>query len=800
MYQRLDSDVEKVRNQFKINSYEMRDETRINSAGGEYTVQVKEEIPNWLIGLTLAVSRRANNSFAIDYRSDGTLEGSQLIIKEYLEARVRVFECHGKMREWKRDIEATGNITRLHSTILTQASYLKSIKLDDTSAAIDCELDLNIKDLKIDPYSIALSDSEDSFKYAIENILRDAKGEKSESAYSSTQESTKLKAIKGVTYTDGKACINFKELASTDQSKIIAVCLKENFYENLKEIFEELKLEKDVLRDYASVICDSYSSVIDTENADESKRLILEKRDVSKLIAGNKVETRTLIREKNFSKSEERKIQLEEQVAIVEEKLAQHDEKLEEIAGRISNRPSLIKENTTFTSDSVLMGERTIQLNINYETLRKHAGYDTYKYYIKDISTHSSLNSCSSYISLIKLARDVISNDQHDSSVLTNSKLMSLINSYIAGIDNYNWENKELIELKRCGLAEGQKALSDLRQEEQVTGNFVQTLFPHYLGRIYEQQGAEIIEKWEVIKASNSNIDVKELIVRIQSNPSMLSKLHGIGLGTIFGVSSSRRKSIEQVSKLGQQLLKYEDSMARLSEIKNNDLIKEQEQKIAVLQEELNVLAGLKASKAEEKFLSNLKTMQAGSGLNINSFKSLIESDEVQDLLCEYYNNQNEQYTRINEPDRTVVEQEDVQSVITNSKTNAPSNTRESTNRRRDCSSNTKKPVLRFDKVQDALTSSDIERIFRKYAVSIRGGVGSIKRSGSEISMGSLSMNLSKGTWIRHSSGKGGNIFGFVQEGAHVSKRQSLEIVAELAGIRAESNSYDYNTERATEY
>ncbi|WP_235364378.1 AAA family ATPase [Rickettsia felis] len=87
VYQRLDSDVEKVRNQFKINSYEMRDETRINSAGEEYTVQVKEEIPNWLIGLTLAVSRRANNSFAIDYGKGGTLEGSQLIIKEYLEAR-----------------------------------------------------------------------------------------------------------------------------------------------------------------------------------------------------------------------------------------------------------------------------------------------------------------------------------------------------------------------------------------------------------------------------------------------------------------------------------------------------------------------------------------------------------------------------------------------------------------------------------------------------------------------------------------------------------------------------------------
>ncbi|KJW03321.1 conjugative transfer TraA domain protein [Rickettsia endosymbiont of Ixodes pacificus] len=289
VYQRLDSDVEKVRKQFKINSYEMLPETITNEDGSSYEKHVPKEIPNWLIGLTLAVNRRANNSFAIDYRSGGTLDGNQVIIKEYLEARSRVFECHGKMREWKRDIEATGNITRLHSKILSQATNLKSIKLDDTSPAIDFELELNIKDLKIDPYSIALSDGEDSFKYVIENIVRDAKGSQSDNEYSSVQDSTKPSTVKGVTYIDGKARINFKELDSRDQSKIIAICLKESDFENLKEIFEELKLEKEVLRDYAAVICGSYHSVIDAENAEEFKRLILAKKDESKLITESKV-------------------------------------------------------------------------------------------------------------------------------------------------------------------------------------------------------------------------------------------------------------------------------------------------------------------------------------------------------------------------------------------------------------------------------------------------------------------------------------------------------------------------------
>ncbi|WP_103897030.1 MobA/MobL family protein [Rickettsia fournieri] len=807
VYQRLDSDVEKVRNQFKINSYEMLPQTIKNEDGTTYQKHIPKEVPNWLIGLTLAVSRRANNSFAIDYRSDGVLDGNQSIIKEYLEARVRVFECHGKMREWKRDIESVGNITSLHSKILSQATNLKRIKLDDASPAIDFELELNIKDLKIDPYSIALSEAQDSFKYVIENIVRDAKGEKSESAYSRTQESTKLKAIKGVTYTDGKAHINFKELDSKDQSKIIAVCLKESAFENLKEIFEELKLEKEVLRDYASVICASYSNVVDTENADEFKKLILTKKAESKLVTESKVAMRALVREKNFSKSEDRKAQLEEQIGQIKEQLKQYKGSLNATVNKISTNLKLIQENTTFTSNAVLMGERTIQLNINYETLRKHAGHDTYKYYLHDITEKSTISNCKAYQDLMLLARDT------SGEILLNRRIQKDLSS----IDSYIFDNKELVELKRSDLLESQQYLSDLKQEEQVTGNFVRTLFPHYLGRIYEQQGSAVIEKWEAVKAANSNIDVQELIARVQSNPSHLGKLAGIGLGTIFGVSSSRRKSIEQVGKLGQQLLKYEESMARLKEIKEADLIKEQEQKIVVLKEELNVLGSLKASKAEEKFLSNLKTMQAGSGLNIKSFKSLIESDEVQDLLCEYYNSQNEQYTRLNatyeeyavEYERYSKEQEQqaaesqekvVKAHATHQAINRDvsagttrSNITNSSNRRKE---RTKVPSLRFKDVQEALTSSDIEKIFRQYAASIRGVAGAIKRSGSEISMGSLSMNLNKGTWIRHSSGKGGNIFGFVAEGAVVSKRQSLEIVAELAQLRAESNSYDYRISR----
>ncbi|KJV98588.1 hypothetical protein [Rickettsia amblyommatis] len=266
VYQRLDSDVEKIREQLKINSYEMLNETRINSAGEEYKVKVKEEIPNWLIGLTLAVSRRANNSFAIDYKSGGLLDGNQLIIKEYLEARSRVFECHGKMREWKSEIESPGNITRLHRNI------------ESVAKALNVELALNSKDLKIDPYGMIFAKNKD---ISVQDIFKEAVKDQAH------HDATRVKLC-------------FSDLSSEQRNSIIASCLPASSREELNQFYSTLQLAKEVMKDYVSLICSSY---------------------------------------------------------------------------HISN------------NGAASMGERIIQLNLNYETIQKHAEIAPYKYYLKDIST-----------------------------------------------------------------------------------------------------------------------------------------------------------------------------------------------------------------------------------------------------------------------------------------------------------------------------------------------------------------------------------------------------------------------------
>lgn len=130
------------------------------------------------------------------------------------------------------------------------------------------------------------------------------------------------------------------------------------------------------------------------------------------------------------------------------------------------------------------MGERTIQLNINYETLRKHAGHDTYKYYLQDITEKSTISNCKAYQDLILLARDTSGDILADRNSISSKQISTTptltsnnidttkainnlnrkIQKALASIDSYVFDNKELIELKRSDLAESRKNVSDLRQ------------------------------------------------------------------------------------------------------------------------------------------------------------------------------------------------------------------------------------------------------------------------------------------------------------------------------------------------
>ncbi len=94
------------------------------------------------------------------------------------------------------------------------------------------------------------------------------------------------------------------------------------------------------------------------------------------------------------------------------------------------------------------------------------------------------------------------------------------------------------------------------------------------------------------------------------------------------------------------------------------------------------------------------------------------------------------------------------------------------------------KPSLTFDEVRNGLNQTIVTEIFRQYA-PIHNADGKIQKRGSHISCGSLSMDLGNklGLWKRFSDGTKGDIFSFVEKATGCSKFESLEIVANHAGI-----------------
>ena len=100
-------------------------------------------------------------------------------------------------------------------------------------------------------------------------------------------------------------------------------------------------------------------------------------------------------------------------------------------------------------------------------------------------------------------------------------------------------------------------------------------------------------------------------------------------------------------------------------------------------------------------------------------------------------------------------------------------------------------PSLRYDDVKHALNSTVIESIFREYAPRLNPD-GQIKKQGTQISCGSLNINLSKGLWYRFSDGSKGDIFALVSEASGVQRREALEIVAGFAGVQKTTTSSIY--------
>ncbi|WP_341750074.1 toprim domain-containing protein [Candidatus Tisiphia endosymbiont of Sialis lutaria] len=198
----------------------------------------------------------------------------------------------------------------------------------------------------------------------------------------------------------------------------------------------------------------------------------------------------------------------------------------------------------------------------------------------------------------------------------------------------------------------------------------------------------------------------------------------------------------------------------------------------------------------EQSFLDQLDLLQKDGKLNIENLAAIVKTDELRGLIYEYYryvNNANNN-AKLAESTKSADIQGENQQEITSSlpikidKTETNENKTNKYNR----VNATRKNRLDFNEVKQSLTEYNYRNIFESYARRINGDNVRFKKTSSEISLGSLTMNLRTGLWIRHSTGEGGNIFSFVQKALYCSKLEALERVALTAGISAKENNY-YN-------
>ncbi|WP_375326523.1 AAA family ATPase [Candidatus Tisiphia endosymbiont of Nemotelus uliginosus] len=441
--------------------------------------------------------------------------------------------------------------------------------------------------------------------------------------------------------------------------------------------------------------------------------------------------------------------------------------------------------------DYVTMGDRIIQLNLNYQTILRHAGYSTDKYFFKNINQGATLVASSCWGEIMKICHGLHSR-KHDKI-----DALNIFTTNLAALNEFISETKQLLIEKTALLQATKVEQQQIKKELTEITNYREKLFPEFISRIYKTPVSQILEKWQDLLEEGKHEQLADAISKLKHNPKLLGDLKGVGFGKMFAINQSRKDAISNLAVIARRFKDYEQGAVKVQELQNTLLARNYESVLANLSAEIVLLTESLPNKYEQSFLAQVSLLQQESKLTIENLAIIIKEDELQGLIYEYYN-----YINDAELARSVssanIEAEDQKN--TNTVKIEESSTREGkfidrTNKYRGnySTNTTKNKRLDFNEVSSQLTEYNYRCIFEHYARRINSDGKSFKRSGAEISLGSLSMNLRKGVWIRHSTGEGGNIFSFVQQALNCGKLEALEQVALMAGISAKGNDYHAN-------
>ncbi|HJD60568.1 MAG TPA: MobA/MobL family protein [Rickettsia endosymbiont of Omalisus fontisbellaquei] len=438
----------------------------------------------------------------------------------------------------------------------------------------------------------------------------------------------------------------------------------EEKYTSLQQILEEKQSVKEVEERAIIVIEKVIQKAIKNEESKfssreltellrryESLQRILEKEENAGLVQKRAIEIVKIaiqeaekVGEINLSKEQITKLEKEYEnlQRILEEKesATQVQKSAVEVV-EIAIQKASQGEESELSKKQITMGERIIQLKLNYETILKHAGFAKYRYYLKNIEEGKTISSSTSWQKLMKAAKDV-SNDKE-------LKDIRILPKHIGKVEKFIFDNKQKVTVKQGILTHNRLELTSIKQEIMRLNEYNDKLLPSYLKRIYKTPSEDVLNKWEELKKQNDDQGISKLIAKVKWHPNILGELKGVGIGTLIPISKNRVAAVKRLDILTKQLIKYDINKGRLQEIEALGGSTKYEKSIKILEQEVKLLQNKQLNKYEERFLDKLKLIQATEGLNRESFMEYVITKDVQDLIYENSHTKNEEYKRLDD-------------------------------------------------------------------------------------------------------------------------------------------------------
>lgn len=464
--------------------------------------------------------------------------------------------------------------------------------------------------------------------------------------------------------------------------------------------------------------------------------------------------------------------------------------------------------------------ERLVQCNLNYATIEKHS------FQLQKSTTERSF--------IVDTKTTIL--HEHE---LYKELVQSITGGNKRQVRNLLTQVKNQVSETNLALSDLHEQKEDLVQKEQffkdeieLQKEFAAKYTPEYLGRIYRgsgtgsdrssfyEAGLQALGKYKQLVQEHGS---ERAVQMVQSKPSLLGDLRGIGLGKYIRFGKQGKDASGLLESLPRHLKGYRRSLEMAQEAKETLKKEEFGRKIEQIDISIQTHRKLLPSSLDELFFEKIQEILSNDKMSLKEFaaselyQSIAESINISPLLSGdqiqlEQSGDNVGNHILAKKDKMKIRQrqksndygaliDNIEKQLQELHQNLPRrDDKERLDQEKseliqifrntlDLSNNSFKTTtsfdagLKFKEVSASLTASNIEYIFREFAEKINPS-DDIEKKGDKIVCGSLHMTLNgakAGLWKRWSNNTGGDIFSFVMEAKACKAVEALEIIAGLA-------------------